>query len=186
MFAKNENIVHGDTPETLEALRKGSAEAYQILYKKYNQKIYRFCLRMLIDRDAARDAFQETFIKVYEHRRDFKGKNFSAWLFTIARRTCLNTIRTRKESESYDEFVHYTIKETNEDVGMRDTIDRALAILPIALREAILLREYEDCSYQDIANILGIDVSLAKVRVFRAREILRKLLAPLKQELYES
>jgi RNA polymerase sigma-70 factor (ECF subfamily) len=170
----------------MEELRRGSAEAFKILYKKYNRKVYRFCLRMLGDSMLADDAFQETFIKVYEHRKDFRGKNFSAWLFTIARRTCLNIIRTRKDHESFDEFFYKPAKQRQSDVGMKDVIDEAIATLPVPLREALILREYEECTYQEIADISGIQLSLAKVRVHRAREILRKLLAPIKQELHES
>ncbi|MGA2296095.1 MAG: RNA polymerase sigma factor [FCB group bacterium] len=187
MFNKNiNNDKADDSKETLDALRQGSAEAFHLLYDKYHRKIYRFCLRMLGDADNAKDAYQETFIRVYEHRKEFRGNNFSAWLFTIARHTCLNYLRSRKDFDTLDEVAHYSVKETESDVAMTDYIQRALAILPVALREALLLREYEELSYQEIAEVLSIDLSLAKIRVFRAREILRKLLAPLKQELYES
>jgi RNA polymerase sigma-70 factor, ECF subfamily len=134
----------------------------------------------------AKDAFQETFIKVYEHRREFKGENFAAWLFTIARHTCLNMIRSRKEYDTFDEEFHSTQKEPVTDVGMKEHIEKQIAKLPVALREALILREYEDCSYNEIAGILGIELSLAKVRVHRARLILRKLLKPLMKELHES
>jgi RNA polymerase sigma-70 factor (ECF subfamily) len=180
------NIDSVELRKAMEELRKGSAEAFKLLYNKYNRKDYRFCFRMLGDSMLAEDAYQETFIKVYEHRKEFLGKNFSAWLFTIARHTCLNIMRTRKEYESFDEFFYHPFYENKSDVGMKDFIDQAVATLPIPLREALILREYEDCSYQDIADILGIQLSLAKVRVHRAREILRKLLAPIKQELHES
>ncbi len=178
--------------QAMQALKKGSAEAFHLLYEKYNRKVFRFCLRMLGDADIAKDAFQETFISIYEHRREFRGQNFQAWAFTIARHTCLNAIRSRKEHDSFDEISYYSLKDeplaenSESDPGLKDCINKAVGILPLALREAFLLREYEECSYQELADILGIDLSLAKVRVFRAREILRKLLTPLKQELYES
>ena len=140
-----------DLHETMEELRKGSAEAFRILYKKNNKKVYRF-----------------------EHRKEFRGSNFAAWLFTIARHTCLNTLRTRKEHDDFDEFFYKPAIEKQTDVGLKSVIDEALAALPVPLREAVILREYEDCSYQDIADILGIQLSLAKVMVHRAREILRK------------
>jgi RNA polymerase sigma-70 factor, ECF subfamily len=180
------NMDAGNLKEVMEDLRRGSAEAFKILYRKYNRKVYRFCLRMMGDEMLADDAFQETFIKVYEKRRQFRSMNFQAWLFSIARRTCLNLMRARKEYESFDEFYFEPPDEKQRDIGMRDFIEDALKMLPVPLREALILREYEDCTYQDIADILGIQLSLAKVRVHRAREILRKLLAPIKQELHES
>jgi RNA polymerase sigma-70 factor, ECF subfamily len=142
---------------------------------------------MLSDTDLAEDAFQETFIRVFENRTSFRGDNFAAWLFTIARNTCLNQIRSRRDQESYDEVFHsIDYSENNSDLGMKSEIEKAIATLPLPMREAVLLREYEDFSYQEIADTLGIDLSLAKVRVHRARLILRKLLKPLVKELNES
>lgn len=170
---------------TLE-LRRGSAEAFHILYSHYSQKVYRFCLRFLGDKEKAEDAFQETFMKVFENRINFRGNNFAAWLFTIARHTCLNFIRTEKPYEDVETnsiSLSYVYKE---DIALRDFVQRAIMQLPVSLREAILLREYEDCSYEEISEILGISLSLAKVRVHRARLLLKKLLEPIAKEYYES
>ncbi len=187
MFGKKKyNPEAEELNQAMIQFSKGSAEAFHLLYSAYQQKVYRFCLRMLGDHALAEDAFQETFIKIYEHRKEFKGINFQAWLFTIARHTCLNYIRTRKEHESYEEMQHGRSFYMDEVFGAKEFIEKAIQKLPDSLREALLLREYEECSYNDIADILGIDLSLAKVRVHRARLILRKLLKPLVKELYES
>ena len=187
MFKSRQNKATDDEIQiAVDNLKKGSAEAFHLLYDKYQQNIYRFCLRMLGDSSLAKDAFQETFIKVYENRKSFRGVNFSAWLYTIARHTCLNIIRSKKEHEIFDEIYHGPMKTPESDVGMRDFIERSIASLPVAMKEALILREYEECSYQEIADILGIDLSLAKVRVHRARTLLRKLLTPLVKELNES
>lgn len=187
LFKKKEISDEEKLSNAVDALQKGSAEAFQILYHNYAQKVYRFCLRMLADANLAEDAFQETFIRVYENRTTFRGDNFAAWLFTIARNTCLNHIRARKDQESYDEVFHNNdYSESKSDLGLKNEIEKAIATLPIPMREALILREYEDFSYQEIADTLGIDLSLAKVRVHRARLILRKLLKPLVKELNES
>ena len=185
---RSKSYIAGDDEiqQAAEDLKKGSAEAFHLLYDKYQLSIYRFCLKMLGDSALAKDAFQETFIKVYENRKSFRGANFAAWLYTIARHTCLNVLRAKKEFEIFDEVYHGQTNEPNEDVGMKDFIERAISSLPIALKEAFILREYEECSYQQIAEILGIDLSLAKVRVHRARLLLRKMLTPLVKELNES
>ena len=138
---------------------------------------------MLGDSENARDAFQETFIKVFENRRSFRGVNFSSWVYTIARHTCLNIIRTRKDHESLNEDSQFRYIEETSDIGMKKQIEKAIATLPVAMKEALLLREYEECSYQEIADILQIELSLAKVRVHRARLILRKLLTPLMKRI---
>ncbi len=183
---KPNNAEEEELERAAEAMRNGSAEAFHLLYKAYHQKVYRFCLRILGDEAAAKDAFQETFIKVYENKSSFRGENFGAWLFTIARRTCLNLLRSRKEHEEFDEVFHGATPTHQTDYGMKSYIEKSIQMLPVALREALVLREYEEMSYQEIAGILGIDLSLAKVRVFRARERLRKLLKPLMKELNES
>jgi len=187
MSNKNYHIdLEQETIKAIKALKKGSAEAFQILYKKYNQKVYRFCLRMVSHEAIAKDAFQETFMKVYENRKNFRGENFAAWLFTIARHTCLNHLRAKKDHDEYDEAYHSKSITKHSDVALKDLIEQSIKQLPIQLREVIILREYEEYSYQEIANILNIELSLAKVRVHRARKILRTVLKPVVKELNES
>lgn len=187
MFSsKKHNVELDDEQKAIESLKTGSAEAFHVLYNKYQQKVYRFCLRMMVDPVQAKDAFQETFIKVYENRKNFKGTNFTAWLFTISRHVCLNMIRSQKNHETFDEIYHGNMKSPDSDVGLKEVLEQAVQSLPVNLKEALILREYEDCSYQEIADILGIDLSLAKVRVHRARLILRKILQPLVKEINES
>lgn len=188
MFFKKGNIAHSPNEMDLSTasaeLAKGSAEAFNFLYEKYQNKLYWFCVRMLGDSEAAKDAFQDTFIKVYDKRKDFKGENFTSWLFTIARHVCLNVIRSRKEFNELEEDAQITDSLRESDIGMKDYIEKALLKLPVVYREVLILREYEDCSYQEIAEILNIDLSNAKVRVHRARILMRKLLTPLAKEYY--
>lgn len=170
--------------QATEDFRRGSAEAFHILYSHYSQRIYRFCLRMLGSKEKAEDAFQETFIKVFENARNFRTNNFGAWLFTIARHICLNMIRLEKPYQEVDENSIKLSYVSRGDIGLKDFVQRSIMRLPVSLREALLLREYEDCSYEEIAQILGISVSLAKVRVHRARLLLKKLLEPIAREYY--
>lgn len=172
--------------ELIVELKRGSSEAFHVLYNKYQSRVYRFCLKMLADEAKAKDAFQETFFRVYENRKTFRGENFSSWLFTIARHTCLNHIRAKKDHEEYNEVFHSDAKFKNRDVALKEQIDKAISSLPVSLREALVLREYEECSYKEISEILGIELSLAKVRVHRARLLLRKLLKPIVKEINES
>jgi RNA polymerase sigma-70 factor (ECF subfamily) len=187
MIFRKTNIENDDElPDAAEKLRNGSAEAFKILYNFYSQKVYRYCLRFLGDSALAEDAFQESFMRVYENRENYRGGNFGAWLYTIARNTCMNYMRVKKEHDKFNEGFHGYENVESSDVGLKINIEKAIAQLPDVLREALLLREYEDMSYQEIADILKIELSLAKVRVYRARIILRKLLKPLVKELNES
>lgn len=168
----------------MEDFRRGSAEAFQILYSHFSQRVYRFCLRMMGDKSKAEDAFQETFIKVFENARSFRSNNFGAWLFTIARHICLNMIRLEKPYQEVDDNNIKLSYVSKGDVGLKDFVQRAIMQLPISLREALILREYEEYSYEEISQILGIGISLAKIRVHRARSLLKKLLEPIAKEYY--
>ncbi len=176
-------------PEEMElltcAFRAGDLGAFRKLYDMYNAAVYRFCRHMMADEAAAKDVFQETFLRFYEHRSQLLGSNVRSWLFVIARRTCLNALRSRRAAhEEFDEGAFVCSQDTVSDVGLRDQIEKALTALPPALKEALILREVEGYTYEEIASICGIDLSLAKVRVHRARITMRKLLAPIVHQVY--
>lgn len=186
MLKKSLNNQNKDLQELIKELKRGSSEAFHIIYNKYSDNIYRFCLKMLGDTAQAKDAFQETFIKLYEKKKLFRGDNFTAWLYTIARHTCLNYFRSKKEYVEYDDIYHSVPNEYRSDIGLQEVLDKAIKSLPITLKESFILREYEDRSYKEIAEILDIELSLAKIRVHRARVLLRKLLNPVVKEINES
>lgn len=187
MFNKRSHReINTELDELVGELKKGSAEAFHILYDKYHNRIYRFCLKMLSDEAAARDAFQETFVKLYEKCHTFRGDNFTSWLYTIARHTCYNVIRSKKEFEAFDDIMHSSRETKQSDSALKDILQESINKLPETYKEAFVLREYEEFSYQEIAEAIGIEVSLAKVRVHRARTLLRKLLQPVFKEINES
>jgi len=173
-------ITDENIDDVVVAFRGGDGNAFRMLYDAYNANVYRFCLRMVGDEAIAKDAFQETFIRMFEHRSTLRGVNVRSWLFSIARRVCLNMLRARRGGhESFDETFHGCEELEEHDVVLRQQIDKALAQLPVALREALVLREFEGLAYQEIADTVGIELSLAKVRVYRARLMMRTILAPI-------
>jgi len=178
------HIAQALTDENIDAVvlafRDGDRDAFRMLYDAYYARVYRFCLHMVVDEALAKDAFQETFIRMFEHRASLRGVNVRSWLFSIARRVCLNMIRAKRGGhESFDETYHGPRTTEERDVALRQQIDNALTQLPVALRESLVLREFEGYTYQEIADTVGIDLSLAKVRVYRARLMMRKILAPI-------
>lgn len=184
MFFKNKNIDKSDSAlDFVSKMQDGNADAFQILYKKHNQNVFRYCVKILKDYNLAKDATQETFIKVYEHRKEYNGEKFIPWLFTIARNTCINYRRNTKVFVEYEEGTRHQFSD--DDFILKEYIQKMIDTLPDTYREVIILREYEEMAYDEIAEVLDLDVSLIKVRVHRARKILKHLLKPIVKEINE-
>ena len=183
MFFKKKNNIPNVEEQFLDEIAVGNADAFQLLYHKHSQGVYRYCLKILKNEATAKDALQETFIKVYENRESFNGVNFKGWLFTIARNTCMNFQRGKKEYIEYEEGTRPQYQ--NDDFILREYIQKMIDTLPDSYREAIILREYEELSYEEISKVLDVEVNLVKVRVHLGRKILKKLLEPVVKEINE-
>ncbi|MGQ9819773.1 MAG: RNA polymerase sigma factor [Candidatus Kapaibacteriales bacterium] len=162
-----------------------SEKAFLELYNRYASRVYAYCNRILDNKEDARDMFQETFIRFYQSAKvDRAMTNVPGFLLRIARNLCLNLKRTRRQNftlEDYMNFEEYSkLKEKDE---LLELIKVALTGLNDDLREAFILREYEGMSYSEISEFLGISVALVKVRIFRAKQKIREILAPYIAEL---
>lgn len=158
-------------------------EAFKMLYRRYHKRIFAYCLQFVKNEEAARDAFQNTFAAVYEQRMQFVPGEFSKWLFTIAKRQSMkmySQIAADRLPEDHDDTTLERIMDeddkTDVDVVLNDMLNTALLTLNTEFQEVLRLRYYEDLPYEDIADRLGISLSLAKVRVNRAKAQLQKAL----------
>ena len=165
--------------ELMMRIRRGDQDAFRTLYDRYKNQLFIYCLRMMNDRDAAKDVLQEVFIRVHANRERYEqGTNFVGWVHTIARNLCLNARRDTKSHTSFDETAAYSISASpDSDIALREQVASEIAKLPEIYREALVLREYEGHSYQEIVKITGLAMSTVKFRIFKAREILRERLA---------
>jgi RNA polymerase sigma-70 factor (ECF subfamily) len=173
-----------DEIDLINRFNKGDPSAFEALVRKYQDRVYNLCRYMLRDPQNAQDAAQDIFLKAYGALKDFRpGASLYTWLYRIAVNTCLDyTRKSRREvirSESLSEEhisdapspeQRYTSKEITEAVQL------ALQRLPEKLRAAIVLREIEELSYEEIAEVLRTSVGTVKSRISRAREQLRHLL----------
>lgn len=169
-----------DDDELMLRVRNGDELAFRTLYDRYKNQIFWFCYRTLKDRDTAKDAVQEVFIRIYRMRDKYvPGTNFVGWIHSMARNQCLNIHRTQKDTEPFDELQDYAIQMANErsDTALQDHLAYEVAQLPEIYREALVLREYEGRSYQEIVEITGLSLSAVKFRIFKARDLLRERLA---------
>jgi RNA polymerase sigma-70 factor, ECF subfamily len=175
-----------DDPYLVKRFTEGDASAFSELVHRYQGQIYNLCRYMLSDPDLAQDAAQDTFLKAYHRLKDFRGDcAFYSWLYRIAVNTCLDAKRKSHQPPDHidpapplEEIPSpapladrlYQSKETSH------AIQAALQKLPDSLRSAIVLKEIEGLSYEEIADTLGISIGTVKSRISRAREELKRLL----------
>ncbi|MCR8634481.1 MULTISPECIES: RNA polymerase sigma factor [Paenibacillus] len=177
--------------QLIREIKDGNVQLYDDLMRRYERKILAFIYHMLKSakmESHAEDLCNETFYKAYRSLHSFREveATFSTWLYTIARNTVLSELRKNKSNNvSLDQSGHEphagldAMPEMsalrNEKVSMvRDAINN----LPEKQRSALILREYDQLDYQEIANILGQTVSSVKSLLFRARASVKLQLEP--------
>lgn len=177
--------------QLIREIKDGNVELYAELMRRYERKILAFIFHMLKGahmESLADDLCQETFYKAYRSLQTFRevDASFSTWLYTIARNTVLSEMRKHKyvkvSLDQTGQMPHAspdTLPELsmlrNEKVSM---VREAINNLPEKQRSALILREYDQLDYQEIANILGQTVSAVKSLLFRARASVKLQLEP--------
>jgi RNA polymerase sigma factor (sigma-70 family) len=178
--------------QLIREIKDGNAELYAELMRRYERKIYAFIFHMLKSssmESVAEDLSQETFYKAYRSLQTFREveASFSTWLYTIARNTVLSELRKQHKNNpvsldqggytpyaSYDAMPEPALLRNEKVTMVRDAINN----LPEKQRSALILREYDQLEYQEIANILGQTVSAVKSLLFRARASVKLQLEP--------
>jgi RNA polymerase sigma factor (sigma-70 family) len=161
----------------------GDRDAFAVLVGRHQNALYRYARGLGMEHDTALDLVQDTFVKAFVRLEQCREREkFLAWLFRIFRNTMLDWLKDIRRSEVplADITEPTDSSDFAERQALREALGGALAALPAILREAFLLRHQLDHSYEEIAEIAGISLSAAKMRVMRAREALR---AALEQEL---
>lgn len=159
-------------------------KAFMEVYKRYSTGINAYCTKILNDRITAEDIFQETFIKFYESVNPKVNTNIAGFLVTIARNLCLNHKRNRKQKVDITEmeFLSYDV-QNYENVQMLEFVNTAVDLLDEEYKEALILREYNNMEYDEIAQVLNITAINAKTRVCRAKKKVKELLKPYLKEI---
>ena len=155
----------------------GDRRAFEALVLRYEKPVYNAALRMLHDREEARDVSQTVFLKVYEHLAEYDPSHkFYSWLYRIALNESINTLQRRRPRAPLD------LEMAGDGPGPDDTVRQlqlsgglaaAVAALRDEYRAVIVLRHYLGCSYDDMASILGLPEKTVKSRLFSARQLLK-------------
>ncbi len=180
--------MHTDDKALIEAFQAGDEFAFVSLYNRYKGPIYAYCLKMLLDREQAQDVVQETFLRIYENRdRLLNTGSFKAWTFTIARNQCLNQFRRNSRHVGLDETQAPPAPEASalgqlanlEKSEQVQFVNHFLGLLKPDYREVLVLREYQNLTYEEIAAITRSTLSAVKSRLFKARRKLAVFMAPM-------
>jgi RNA polymerase sigma-70 factor (ECF subfamily) len=188
-----------DTDQQLvERVQAGDKAAFNLLVLKYQHRVLKLVSRFVSDAAEAEDVAQEAFLKAYRALASFRGDSaFYTWLYRIAINTAKNALVSSRrrpvdfdldlqDPEQYDR--HAKLKEADTPEGVllteeiRTVVERAMEQLPEDLRTAIVLRELEGLSYEEIAEAMDCPVGTVRSRIFRAREAIDKKLKPLLDE----
>ncbi len=160
--------------------RKGDREAFAALVKKYQRPMFNVALRMTGNRDEAEEVVQEAFVRAYEALSSFDVRyRFFSWLYRILSNLALDTLKRGKRRESLAPDIPDTdpSPETlQEESEVAESVQRAIGKLPPDYRAVIVLRHFQELSYEEIARILDVPEKRVKSRLFSARMMLRESL----------
>ena len=181
--------------DIMERCAMGSEAAFRVLVQRYRMRIMNLVSRFINDRDRAEEISQEVFLRVFRNRERYrKSGKFSTWIFTIAVNLTKNEIRSRvrhrgtfsldaMEEESGGQGVSFPDWKPlpDEDLNSREIgekVAEALRKIPPRYREAVMLRDVEGLSYEEVGQILRIPGGTVRSRINRARLMLKERLKP--------
>jgi len=179
-------------------IQGGEKEAFDLLVRKYQHKVAKLVGRYVYDRAEVEDITQEVFIKAYRAIAGFRGDSaFYTWLYRISVNTAKNYLESQARRPPSTDIAMEAVEmlegaENLHDAAtpersllateIADTVQRTISALPVDLRTAIMLRDIDGLSYDEIAQIMECPIGTVRSRIFRAREAIDKELKPLLQK----
>ena len=186
----------GNDESLIAAHLQGDPTAFRELVRRYGDSVLGYLFRMTGNRDQAEDLFQETFKRVHEKARTYRGGSLKSWLFTIATRVTIDLVRRRKrltlvslnqdsdcDQENPAQQASALAAEDAVDPAdemvkeeQKEQVRRAVESLPVGQRAALVLAYYQQLSYREVAEVLGCSVGSVKTQMSRALGTLAKRL----------
>jgi len=169
-----------DDNELVLGCLSGDEHAFETLLLRYQRAVFNAVLRMVRQRDEADDLTQTTFLKAYERLRTFHSdQKFFSWLYRIAINETINPLRRRGRLEPLGDdrqSADHNPEQSAVEADLSDHVQDALMSISADYRAVLVLRHFEDCSYEEIAQIVGVPEKTVKSRLFSARTLLRERL----------
>lgn len=181
-------MTRDEESRVIQAVLAGDTGRFEELVHANERAVYTLCLRMLRDEQDALDASQETFVRAWRGLARFRGESrFSTWLYRLASRICIDMLRRRPKQPELsltagddEDFslpdLQPSPQQTAEQNELRQLVTDALTLLPPDFREAVILRDVNGLSYDEIGNITGLEPGTVKSRIYRARRKLADIL----------
>src|SRR3990167_6944286 len=179
---KEEPIGEEAQDEALLLAAQEYPDLFRVLVERYQAPFLRLAMRVLNSKEEAEDTVQDSFLKIYKNStqlRQTSDSKFKSWAYKIVFNTALTNYRKRiGEKEYLDSFLYDSLKDKDieAEINSKILIKEILEKMPAEFREIIELHYLEDRSYEEISKIKGLTIPALKMKLFRARELFRKLL----------
>lgn len=173
----------------IKACQEGDRDAFRILFEAFQDRTYTIAYHYSADEAIARDVTQQVFLKLFSSIQQFRFQSeFSTWLYRLVANVCLDEHRRRRRFIPFDVDVHRVVeRRTGEDhIGKKElsgSVRSAISELKPKLRIVILLRYFEELSYEEMAEVLGVSAGTVASRLNRGHQMLARKLAHLRNEL---
>jgi len=170
--------------QVIERVKLGETWLFEIIMRRYNQRLFRIIRSILKDENESEEVMQEAYVRAFEHLAQFAGRSkFSTWLTKIAVYEAYGRLKNRQRTSGFDDYMEQLMaasdrspEERTFDSEMRSLLEIAVDSLPDDYRSVLMLRDIEGLSTAETAECLNISEENVKVRLFRARALLRKRL----------
>lgn len=173
-------MVEQDDPTLVERCLSGDNRAFEAIVEKYQKPVFNAVFRIVNDYDDSEDVTQAAFVKAYEKLKSFNRKyKFFSWLYRIAVNESINFVNSRKNLEGLTESImsnEKTPEETVDGTDLSERIRDALLDLKLEYRTVVVLKHFQNLSYQEISYIIDVPEKTVKARLFAARERLKGIL----------
>jgi RNA polymerase sigma-70 factor (ECF subfamily) len=178
-----QNAVLSDE-QVVQRVKDGESDIYEILMRRYNQRLFRVIRSILRDENETEEVIQDAYVRAYEHLDQFEGRSkFSTWLTKIAIYEAYARLKSRKRTSGFDDYMEQLMatsdrspEERTFDSEVRSLLEIAVDSLSDEHRSVLIMRDIEGMSTSETAECLDITEENVKVRLFRARAAIRRQL----------